>query len=69
MEKAILEIDVPNSCNECMFSITPDFTSCSDYFCIFIRDETIKYTRKRAPFCPLKIIPVESLCPKCNTVV
>ena len=73
MNKAILEIDVPDSCYNCNF-LNTDVSpySCNavfdvrlvTYTCEWGCDEwfsSLNYEHKRAPFCPLKIVDSGSM--------
>ena len=56
--RAIIEIDLPNSCADCPLEVR-EYAQI-DRYCIIeglqAYSGTEKYTDSRAPFCPLKII-------------
>ena len=51
--KAILEIEMPESCRKCRLS-TQTFSAVR---CLAINYDVIKYLHTRHPKCPLKIVP------------
>ena len=61
-DKAILEFDAPESCAECPLLAKHGIITATTYtelkwcvFCSWKGDEVLQ--PKRAPFCPLKIVP------------
>lgn len=63
MTKAILVIDMPNSCDECIFCNAEDFVMSDDiYGCCAATGALIKanfFTIEKPKWCPLKLMPAK----------